>query len=226
MSSFVISYCLLSHVTHTTIQRPSTVALVALPCVWGCPSRLPRMRVAGTMARGVRAHPLVGIRAAVEGPSEEVPDKGRPPEKGPGQERPGADWRSQEPAPELKAVEVVAIQLRALQENDPQTDDGIAKTFEFASPQNRASTGPLPRFAAMIYQGYPALVNSKDFTILSAIPIGENVYLVRIEVLVKDQTEPLRYVWQLSNDGSGWRTDAVGSARWGEAEDEPDADIS
>ena len=33
--------------------------------------------------------------------------------------------------------------------------------FEFASPQNKAVTGPLPRFAEMIRTGYPEMLSAK-----------------------------------------------------------------
>ena len=36
-----------------------------------------------------------------------------------------------------------------------ENDDGIAKTFDFASTRNKAVTGPLPRFAHMIHAGDP-----------------------------------------------------------------------
>jgi hypothetical protein len=56
-----------------------------------------------------------------------------------------------EPNPDLGPGEVVQIVLDALQHNDePGPDCGIRTTFNFASPANRASTGPLTRFAAMI----------------------------------------------------------------------------
>ena len=55
------------------------------------------------------------------------------------------------PDPSIAPVEVVAIQLKALQFNDnPKPDFGIAQTWAFAHPRNRAATGPLPRFASMI----------------------------------------------------------------------------
>merc|ERR1711879_891835 len=121
--------------------------------------------VAGSGAR-FRTRPAVGVRAL--------------------------EWQNQEPGSELKALEVVELQLRALQENNPQTDDGIAKTFEFASPANQAATGPLPRFAAMIRGGYSQLLNSREFTIVSGLAIGERagfgqVYVCRVQVLAQDQ---------------------------------------
>jgi hypothetical protein len=55
------------------------------------------------------------------------------------------------PHPDLSAEEVVKIVLEALQHNDaPCADCGIETTFNFASPANRAVTGPLPRFVEMV----------------------------------------------------------------------------
>ena len=55
------------------------------------------------------------------------------------------------PDPSIAPEEVVAIQMKALQFNDnPSPDFGIAQTWNFAHPRNRAMTGPLPRFANML----------------------------------------------------------------------------
>jgi len=56
------------------------------------------------------------------------------------------------PAPDLTPREVVRIQLKALRRNDAE-NRGIAVAFRFASPANKASTGPLPRFIHMIKAG-------------------------------------------------------------------------
>ena len=56
------------------------------------------------------------------------------------------------PSPELGPGEVVRIQLEALRGND-ETNEGIAIAYRFASPRNKASTGPLPRFIRMIEAG-------------------------------------------------------------------------
>ena len=56
-----------------------------------------------------------------------------------------------EPNPTLTPEDVVRIQMGALRHNDvPKPDAGIEITFRFASPRNKAMTGPLPRFAAMV----------------------------------------------------------------------------
>ena len=55
------------------------------------------------------------------------------------------------PNPDIAPAEVIAIQLNGLQYNDsPETDAGIRQTWAFAHPRNRATTGPLPRFASML----------------------------------------------------------------------------
>ncbi|MDJ0956347.1 MAG: DUF4864 domain-containing protein [Arenicellales bacterium] len=55
------------------------------------------------------------------------------------------------PNPGLSADDVVRIQLGALANNDsPHTDAGIEITYRFASPTNKRTTGPLPRFIAMV----------------------------------------------------------------------------
>ena len=71
----------------------------------------------------------------------------------------GADPLSETlvPEPGLSPGDVIRIQLEALRHNDDQ-DRGIAVAFRFASPANRASTGPLSRFIAMIEQGPYALM--------------------------------------------------------------------
>ncbi|MDX1512826.1 MAG: DUF4864 domain-containing protein, partial [Gammaproteobacteria bacterium] len=56
------------------------------------------------------------------------------------------------PAAHLGPEDVVRIQLEALRQND-ENDLGIAVAFRFASPLNKRSTGPLPRFVQMIKQG-------------------------------------------------------------------------
>lgn len=47
---------------------------------------------------------------------------------------------------------MVKIQLRTLRGND-ETNTGIAIAYTFASPENKASTGPLSRFIHMIKAG-------------------------------------------------------------------------
>ena len=65
--------------------------------------------------------------------------------------------RADGPAPSTEHTpqEVVEFVVDALRTNDPDEDDaGIATVFAFASPGNRAVTGPLERFTRMIKIGF------------------------------------------------------------------------
>jgi hypothetical protein len=69
-------------------------------------------------------------------------------------------WRLARPRPELTPVEALTEQLQALRANGPDTDEGIAKAFEFASPSNKQITGPVPRFISMIKHGYGMMLSA------------------------------------------------------------------
>jgi hypothetical protein len=98
---------------------------------------------------------------------------------------PRVDRTSAVPLPELDPAEVVQIQLQALREND-ETNQGIAVAFRFASPRNKASTGPLERFIHMIKAGPYRLM--LDFEYASFTPIVvEGVYAVQRVTLVGRQ---------------------------------------
>lgn len=69
------------------------------------------------------------------------------------------------PAPELAPDEVVRTQMRAFQLNN-EDNDGIRIAFRFASPVNRQSTGPLPRFIQLMRQpAYRPMLNSRSLTV-------------------------------------------------------------
>ena len=53
------------------------------------------------------------------------------------------------PSPDLLPHEVVNLQVKALQRNN-EWDNGIEITFNFASPDNKAVTGPLDRFKQLV----------------------------------------------------------------------------
>ncbi len=53
------------------------------------------------------------------------------------------------PSPVLTPEQVVRIQLEALRNNGPN-GKGFEVCYRFASPSNKAYTGPLPRFVQMI----------------------------------------------------------------------------
>ena len=89
---------------------------------------------------------------------------GSVPGQGTGLETPDPVSDALVPDPVLTPGEVVRIQLEALRHNDGQ-DRGIAVAFRFASPANRANTGPFSRFAAMIKNGpYALMLNFREAT--------------------------------------------------------------
>ena len=115
------------------------------------------------------------------------------------------------PDPVLTPGEVVRIQLEALRHNDGQ-DRGIAVTFRFASPANRANTGPFPRFAAMIKNGPYALM--LDFREARYGPVEIVAKLARQRVTLTGAGGRMTYWFYLSRQVTPpyvdcWMTDAV-----------------
>ena len=119
-----------------------------------------------------------------------------------------------DPSPEWTPAEVIRMQVEALQHNDtPSQDAGIATAFRFASPGNRAATGPLARFTDMVHgPGYRAML---DFE-------RAEYGLIRVEgdqaaqevTLVHDDGRRTTYLFGLSRQSGGacdgcWMTDAV-----------------
>lgn len=118
------------------------------------------------------------------------------------------------PGPDLAPERVVEIQLDALQHNDePHEDAGIRQTWAFAHPANKAMTGPLERFTAMIKSpAYRMLVNHREHAIKRVAATAD---LVLLAVAVTPASGPIVfYQWQLGKVRSGelegaWMTIAV-----------------
>lgn len=88
------------------------------------------------------------------------------------------------PDPSLSPRDVVAIQLGALG-NDYPDDEGVAIAFRFASPSNRAITGPVPRFAGMIRsENYRIMLDYERVEYAPVVMHGE-VALQRV-VLIRE----------------------------------------
>ena len=115
------------------------------------------------------------------------------------------------PRPELSPGEVVRIQLEALRHNDDR-DRGIEVAFRFASPANRASTGPLPRFIRMIERGPYALMLAFREASYGAVEVsGRNA---RQRVTLIGSRAVVSYWFYLSRQSEApwldcWMTDAV-----------------
>ena len=115
------------------------------------------------------------------------------------------------PEPGLSPGDVIRIQLEALRHNDEQ-DRGIAVAFRFASPANRANTGPLSRFIAMIEQGPYALM--LDFQHVDYGPVETASDQARRRVTLTGARASITYWFYLSRQSEApytdcWMTDAV-----------------
>jgi hypothetical protein len=122
------------------------------------------------------------------------------------------------PDPSIAPEEVVAIQMKALQFNDnPTPDFGIAQTWNFAHPRNRAMTGPLPRFASMLKApGYGSMLNHASHRIV-AVPGDDN--RATFDVFMETSTgQVLLFNWAVELVEGGefdncWMTVAVSMPR-------------
>ena len=115
------------------------------------------------------------------------------------------------PRPGLSPGEVIRIQLEALRNND-DADRGIEVAFRFASPANRAHTGPLPRFIRMIRQGpYALMLDHHTATYGMVRIIGDHA---RQQVTLTGARARVSYWFFLSRQEGApcegcWMTDAV-----------------
>jgi hypothetical protein len=118
------------------------------------------------------------------------------------------------PAARLGPADAVRLQLEALAHNDePFPGAGIQATWAFASPANRAATGPLPHFRAM-FEGrlYGPMVDHVAARYSAARRVGEHA-LVGVVLTASDGRER-GYLFQLSRQDTEacrgcWMTDAV-----------------
>ena len=101
------------------------------------------------------------------------------------------------PSSNLKPFEVLMIQLNSLRNNnDPYKDAGIEQTWEFAHPNNKASTGPLEKFKQMIYSdSYKILIEHENNKIIILEEL-ENKLVYKVNILSKDKKR-YYYIWQI-----------------------------
>jgi hypothetical protein len=124
----------------------------------------------------------------------------------------GDGLRAAGPSPGLAPATVVQIQLEALKDNNAR-NDGIALTYAFASPANKAQTGPLARFTAMVLAApYDRLVNHRSVR-YGPIAVGDDEAVQPVTVM-DALGETNTYLWILSRQTEGpctgcWMTDAV-----------------
>ncbi len=123
-----------------------------------------------------------------------------------------ADHR--QPSPDLSAGDAVRLQVEALRDNDdPYKDAGIEEVYNFASPANRAHTGPLPRFKKMVHNPlYESMLGWQEAEYGKMFVDGDTA---RQEVVLTSKGgERVGYRFELSKQSGGeyedcWMTDAV-----------------
>ena len=101
------------------------------------------------------------------------------------------------PSSDIKPSEVVKIQLMGLQKNDQYfQDSGIEQTWNFAHPNNKKVTGPLPNFKRMIKgDAYQMMINHISHSITK---LGSGDKWTQFEVIILDKDKIYhKFNWQV-----------------------------
>ena len=101
------------------------------------------------------------------------------------------------PRSDINPSKVIEIQLNGLQKNDfNYKDSGIEQTWNFAHPNNKKNTGPLPNFKMMIKSNsYQMLLNHLSHTITK---VGDGDKWVQFEVIILDKDKIYhKFNWQV-----------------------------
>ena len=94
-------------------------------------------------------------------------------------------------------AEVIKIQLVGLMVNDKDfKDSGIEQTWNFAHPNNKKNTGPLPNFKMMIKgNSYQMLIDHLNHTITE---LGSSDKWAQFEVIILDKNKIYhKFNWQV-----------------------------
>ena len=94
-------------------------------------------------------------------------------------------------------AEVIKIQLVGLMNNDKNfKDSGIEQTWNFAHPNNKKNTGPLPNFKMMIKgNSYQMLIDHLNHTITE---LGSSDKWAQFEVIILDKNKIYhKFNWQV-----------------------------
>ena len=101
------------------------------------------------------------------------------------------------PNVDIKPSKVVEIQLKGLQKNNADYEDsGIEQTWNFAHPNNKKVTGPLPKFKKMIKgDSYKMMINHLSHTITE---LGKGNNWAQFEVIILDNEKIYhKFNWQV-----------------------------
>ena len=94
-------------------------------------------------------------------------------------------------------AEVIKIQVVGLMDNDKDfKDSGIEQTWNFAHPNNKKNTGPLPNFKMMIKgNSYQMLIDHLNHTITE---LGSSDKWAQFEVIILDKNKIYhKFNWQV-----------------------------
>ena len=125
----------------------------------------------------------------------------------------GTALAAPKPDPALDPAAVVRFQLDAMAHVDqPVRNAGLATVFGFASPGNRAQTGPLPHFVDLLRKSYPDLLNHRSAILEKAVIKGDQAFQ-KVE-LIDRAGHSHRYLFILSRQRDApykgcWMTDGV-----------------
>lgn len=127
---------------------------------------------------------------------------------------PAEDPTLPRPSSELQPAEVVQIVIDALANNDyPFPDAGIETAFNFASPANKANTGPLERFVKLVKGPvFGKMINHRDSTLSQVVYEGNKA--LRLVQIVGANNETFYFAFRLGLQQQGdyagmWLTEAV-----------------
>ena len=118
------------------------------------------------------------------------------------------------PSKALSPRQVIKIQLHALQRND-MSDSGIITVFNFSSPANRVSLGPLNHFRMLVRDpAYSPMLNFVSYKTGQLVITDDTAY--QLVVLKSETGEEAAYLFILAKQRKGmykgcWMT--VGVAR-------------
>ena len=101
------------------------------------------------------------------------------------------------PNSNIEPAEVIKIQLIGLQKNDfDYKDSGIEQTWNFAHPNNKKVTGPLPNFKRMIKgDSYQMMLDHLSHTITE---LGSSDKWAQFEVIILDKDKIYhKFNWQV-----------------------------
>ena len=115
----------------------------------------------------------------------------------------------------INPYQVVKIQLTSLMNNDePNIDNGIKQTWEFAHPNNQKYTGPLEKFKTMLKgNSYSMLLNHSEHKVIEMY-ISEDIATYEVTVIDAEK-KYYKFKWQVekyNKDGplkDCWLTTAV-----------------